>query len=162
MTGFDYAVLAIVGVSVVLATMRGFVRELLALLTWVAAYFVAQTFYADVVPWLPAEIPGEPLKMLVAFALLMFATWLSMVLLTITLSELIKSAGLAPADRLLGAGFGLLRGILVVLVLVILAGLTKLPQSPIWREATFSAPLEATVDYAKPWLPEGLAKNVHF
>ncbi|NLR73964.1 CvpA family protein [Leeia aquatica] len=162
MTSFDYMLLAVVGASVVLAVMRGLVRELLALLTWLVAYALAQTFYMDLIPYLPADIPNLALKMLVAFAILMMAGWLLMSLLSITLHELIKGSGLQPLDRALGGVFGLLRGLLVALVMVMLGGLTRLPQSDFWRNAAFSAPMEALVLQSKPWLPEGLAKSIRF
>ncbi|WP_018149925.1 CvpA family protein [Leeia oryzae] len=162
MTGFDYLALGIVSVSVVLGVIRGLVKEVLSLLTWVAAYALAQAFYLDVIPWLPAEIPGQPLKVLVAFVLLMLAGWLLMSFVTIAIGELVKLSGLGVVDRALGILFGLIRGVLILCLLVIMAGLTKLPQSSFWREAAFSAPLEVIVADIKPWLPAHLGALVKY
>ena len=162
MTGFDYLALGIVSVSVVLGVIRGLVKEVLSLLTWVAAYALAQAFYLDVIPWLPGEIPGQPLKILVAFVLLMLAGWLLMSFVTIAIGELIKLSGLGVVDRVLGVLFGLVRGVLILCLLVVMAGLTKLPQSAFWREAAFSAPLEVIVANIKPWLPGQLGALVRY
>ena len=70
MTVFDYTVLLIVGLSILLSVMRGAVREILALASWVAAFLVANTYGVWLAAQLPAAIPGEPLKLLAAFVIL--------------------------------------------------------------------------------------------
>ncbi len=162
MTSFDYAVLLVIGLSVLLSVMRGVVREILALLSWVAAFWIANTFCVQLVPLLPATIPNESLRYLAAFVILFLVSLLAMSLITITLSELIKNLGLKPADRMLGALFGLVRGMLIVLVIVLVAGLTALPHQSFWRNAMFSAPLEAVAQQVKPWLPEDFSKRINY
>jgi len=162
MTIFDYAVLLIIGLSVLLSLMRGLLREVLGLAGWVAAFFVAKIFAVEVAPMLPAAIPGEPVRLLVAFVILFLATLLVASLLTIALNELVKQVGMGGVDRLLGAVFGFARGVLIVGVLVLLAGLTALPQDARWRNAMFSAPLEAMVMACKPWLPEEMGKYLKY
>lgn len=162
MTSFDYAVLLIAGFSVLLSVMRGMAREILALLSWVAAFWVANAFSGQLVPMLPVSIPNESLRYLAAFVILFLATLLVTSLITIALSEVIKNLGLKPADRLLGAFFGLARGMLIVLVIVLVAGLTALPRQPFWRNAMFSAPLEAVAQMVKPWLPEDFSKHINY
>ncbi len=162
MTVFDYAVLAIVGLSVLLSMMRGFLREVLALAGWVAAFFVARTYTLELAPLLPEAIPSETLRLLAAFVILFLATLLVASLLAIALSEVFKKVGLGWLDRWLGAIFGLARGVIIVGVLVLLAGLTALPQDARWRNAMFSAPLEALVLSSLPWMPQGVAKHIKF
>ena len=162
MTTFDYAVLAIVGLSILLSMMRGFLRESLSLTGWVAAFFVAKLYTLELAPLLPEAIPTEPLRVLAAFVILFLATLLVGSLLAIALSEVFKKIGLDWLDRWLGALFGLARGVIIVGVLVLLAGLTSVPQDARWRNAMFSAPLEAMVTYALPWLPQGVSKHINF
>ncbi|PKO52088.1 MAG: colicin V production protein [Betaproteobacteria bacterium HGW-Betaproteobacteria-2] len=162
MTGFDYAVLAIVGVSVLLSIMRGFVREVLALISWVVAFIVARLYALELVPLLPEAIPNEELKMLAAFLIVFLTTLLLCSLLAIALSHIFKKVGLGWIDRGLGAVFGVLRGVLVVCILVLLAGFTGLPRDPMWRNAMFAAPLEAVVLAQLSWLPADIAKHVKY
>ncbi len=162
MTVFDYAVLAVVGLSILLSMMRGFVRETLALSGWVAAFFVAKTYTLQLVPLLPEAIPTETLKLLAGFVILFLATLLVTSLLAIALSEVFKKVGLGWLDRWLGAIFGMARGVIIVGVLVLLAGLTSLPQDARWRNAMFSAPLEAMVLSILPWVPQGISRHIHF
>lgn len=162
MTGFDYAVLGIIGISVLLSIMRGFVREILALVSWVVAFIVAKLYTMELVPLLPEAIPSEALKLLAAFLILFLATLLLCSLLAIALSQIFKKVGLGWADRGLGALFGVLRGVLIVATLVLLAGFTAIPKDPMWRNAMFAAPLEAMVSSVLPWLPEDIAKHVKY
>jgi membrane protein required for colicin V production len=87
---------------------------------------------------------------------------LSMSLLAMFAANLVKNAGLGMEDRVLGGVFGLARGMLVIVVLVLLAGLTALPKQPVWREAVFSKPLESFVGRVKPWLPGGLSQRITY
>ncbi len=162
MTWIDYAVLAIIGVSVLLSVIHGFVRELLSLASWVSAFLVAQYFASQVAALLPAAVPNESLRLLAGFLAVFLIVLLAATLLAIAISSLIKRAGLGAADRLLGAVFGLVRGVAVVMVIVLLAGLTALPTTPAWRQAMTSAPLEALANTVKVWLPSDLSKHINY
>ena len=162
MTGFDYVVLTIVGLSIVLSVMRGFFREVLAILGWIAAFLVAKTYTNQLVPMMPMDIPTESLRILAAFLVLFFATLLVASLLAIALSSIFKKMGMGWLNRLLGACFGLARGVLIVCIVVFIAGLTELPNDARWRNAMFSAPLEALVISVLPWMPISIAKHVKY
>jgi membrane protein required for colicin V production len=162
MTSFDYIVLVIVGLSIILSVMRGFFKEILAIIGWVAAFVVAKTYSSEILPMMPADIPTESLRVLASFLVLFFATLLVASLLAVAISTLVKSAGLGWFNRLLGALFGLARGLLIVCIVVFLAGLTSLPNDARWRNAMFSAPLEALVISMLPWVPISIAKHVKY
>lgn len=162
MTTFDYIVLAIIGLSVLMSIMRGFIREFIALLSWVVAFFVAREYSLQLLPMLPQDIPTETLKTLAAFLIVFLATLLLCSLLGIALSQLIKKIGLGWVDRAIGGVFGFVRGVIVVGIMVLLAGFTTIPQDQRWRDAMFSAPLEYLVTAVLPWMPEGIAKHVKF
>jgi len=162
MTGFDYAVLAIVGVSVLLSVIHGLVRELLSLASWVVAFLVAQFFASAIAPLLPAAIPGEQLRLLAAFLAVFLVVLFAMTLAAIAISSIVRRVGLGFADRAFGAAFGLVRGLAIVLSAVLLAGLTALPREPWWRHAMLSAPLEALANSVKVWLPYDLARHISY
>lgn len=162
MTSFDYAVLIIIGLSVIFSVMRGMVREVLAILGWLAAFYVGRTYTGQLLPMMPADIPSEPLRILAAFLVLFLATLLLASLLGIALSAIIKKIGLGWLNRLLGALFGVVRGLVIVCILVFLAGLTELPKDTRWRNAMFSAPIEALVTSILPWVPENIAKHIKY
>jgi membrane protein required for colicin V production len=161
-TVFDYGVLGIVGISVLLSLMRGFVREFLGLASWVLAAWAGKTYAADVADMLPASIPSESLRLVAAFVIVFLGMLLIASLLAIAIGELFRKVGMGWVDRGLGGLFGCARGLLIVGVLVLLGGLTSLPQDPRWRNAMFSAPLEAMVLSCKPWLPPEMAKHIKY
>ncbi len=162
MTVFDYTVLIIIGLSVVFSVMRGLVKEVLGILGWVAAFYIGRTYTEQLLPMMPADIPSDSLKVLAAFLVLFLATLLVASLLAIAVSAIFKKIGLGWLNRVLGALFGFLKGILIVCILVFLAGLTELPKDSRWKNAMFSAPIEALVLSMLPWLPQDLAKHVKY
>jgi membrane protein required for colicin V production len=162
MTALDYAVLTIVGCSVLLSVIRGLTREVMALAGWVVAFLVANVFSAPVSSQLSTAITDPSLRLLAAFVLLFVVTLIVMGLLAMAASRLMRTAGLGAEDRVLGSVFGLARGLLMVLVLVLLAGLTALPRQPVWNNAMLSAPLEALAVSVKPWLPLQLSERITY
>jgi membrane protein required for colicin V production len=162
MTWVDYAVLGIIGVSILLSVIHGFVRELLSLASWVVSFLVAQYFAAQAAAFVPAALQNESVRVLAGFIVVFLVVMIVSTLLAIAISSLIKRAGLGATDRLLGAVFGLVRGIAVVTIIVLLAGLTALPTTPAWRQAMTSAPLEALANTVKVWLPSDLSKHINY
>jgi membrane protein required for colicin V production len=162
MTWFDYAVIAIVGISILFSIIHGLVREIFSLASWVVAFWVAEIHATDVAPLLPAAIAHPSLRLLVGFLGVFLAVLVTMTLLAMAVSGLIKNAGLGFADRALGAVFGLVRGLVIVMIAVLLAGLTALPRQAAWRHAMMSAPLVTLASLVKVWLPEDLAKHINY
>jgi membrane protein required for colicin V production len=161
-TIFDYVVLFILASSVVISTMRGLVKEILSLLGWVAAFIVANAFGAKLAPMLPSVIPGEALRLIVAFIALFLGVRVLMGLLALAIGALIEASGLSLADRGLGGLFGLGRGIVIVLAGVILCGMTSIPQQAFWKDALLSPMAETGARTVKPFLPAAFAQHVQF
>ena len=162
MTIFDYVVLFILVSSVVISTMRGLVKEILSLIGWVAAFVVANAFGAKLAPMLPSVIPGEALRLIVAFIALFLGVRVLMGLLALAIGALIEASGLTLADRGLGGLFGLGRGIVIVLAGVILCGMTSIPQQAFWKDALLSPMAETGARTVKPFLPAAFAQHVQF
>jgi len=161
-TIFDYIVLFILVSSVVISTMRGLVKEILSLAGWIAAFVVANAFGAKLAPMLPSVIPGESLRLIVAFIALFLGVRVLMGLLALAIGALIEATGLSLADRGLGGLFGLGRGIVIVLAGVILCGMTSIPQQAFWKDALLSPMAETGARTVKPFLPAALAQHVQF
>jgi membrane protein required for colicin V production len=162
MTLFDYAVLTIVGVSVLLSVARGFVREVLALASWVVAFIAATALTGTVAAWLSNAITHELGRTLTAFVVVFLATLLGMSILSVLFASLVRKSGLALEDRVLGGLFGLARGVLIVLTLVLLGGLTPAPRQPAWADALLSPAFEALARTVKPWLPQVVSSNLSY
>ncbi|GAB7125721.1 CvpA family protein [Silvimonas sp. JCM 19000] len=162
MTLFDYLVLAILGLSILLSVMRGLVQEVMALVGWAASAWLAFHYASAVALFMPQALPTAELRYLAALVLIFFASWLFCSLIRITLGQFLTATGLKPLDRLAGSLFGLARGFLFTLMLVLLAGLTQVPQSPLWRNAMFSPMFEEAARMTLPWLPQQVAAHIHY
>lgn len=162
MTWLDYAVIAIVALSVLLGWWRGLAYEVLSLLGWVAAYLAARVFATDAGQLMPAALGAEAIRTAAAFALLFIVTLIASGIAAWLLSKFIKWIGLGWLDGLLGALFGMARGMLVIVALVLLAGLTSFPAEPAWRKAWLGEPLEHTALAAKKLLPASVAQRVQY
>ena len=159
MTSFDYAVIAIIVLSALVGWWRGFMYELFSLIGWLAAYIVASTFSAQLMPHVPVAVGADNIRSAAAFAVLFIATLIVGALFAWFLARLAKFAGLSGMDGKFGAIFGMLRGGLVVIALVWLGGLTDLPQLPFWRNALSSKPLQQAALYAKDYMPENAVRK---
>lgn len=162
MTAFDWVVLAVVGASVALGLWRGVVSELLALAAWVAAFFAARHFGAEAGRVLAGWIADPALAATAGFVGVFVAVLIVFAVARQLLAFLLRAVGLGLLDRLLGSVFGVARGLVMVLVGVLLAGMTAMPKEAWWRGAVLAPPLETAVIAAKPWLPSEVAKRIRY
>ena len=162
MTGLDFFVLAVFALSILLGLVRGGVKEILALAAWIVAFFVAKLFADQASGLLPVTLTNPQLRHWAGFALVFLLVMAIAMLLTMLVAASLKAIGLGIFDRLLGGIFGTARGLIIVLVLVFIAGLTTLPKTKIWRESLFAPCLVRLVVQIQPWLPRDLVKYTQF
>ena len=162
MTIFDYLVLLILICSVVISMLRGLVKEILSLLSWIAALVAANAFGQTLAEWMPAAIPGSVTRLIVAFVAIFIGVKLLMALIAMAFEQVIKATGLTLADRGLGGLFGFARGVVIVLSVVLLCGLTAIPKQPFWRDAMLSPLAETAARTVKPLLPGEFGRHVQF
>jgi membrane protein required for colicin V production len=161
-TIFDYLVLFVLICSVVISTLRGLMKEILSLLSWIVSFFVANAYGEALAALLPNSIPGNATRLIVAFIALFIGVRLLMQLLSMAVDALIKAGGLTLADRGLGGLFGLGRGFVIVLAAVLLCGMTAIPQQPFWKNALLSPLAETAARTVTPFLPGDFARHVQF
>jgi membrane protein required for colicin V production len=161
MTGFDYAVLCVLGLSLLVGVLRGLLREVITLAGWIAAFMLATGFSG----WLSAYMPeslGPLLGQMLAFAVIFVGVLIVAGLTGLVLAMVARSAGLGITDRILGGAFGVARGLLIILAAVLVGGLTPLPREPFWRDAVLSGPFETAVVALRPFLPGDLARRIRY
>ena len=162
MTVLDYVLLAIVVLSALVGLWRGLVSEIIALVAWVAALGAAW-LYASAVAEMLVDVIAEPAwRQVAGFALIFIGVLLLAAILRFLLRELLRAAGLGPADRMFGTFFGIARGLVISFVLVLVGGMLGMAKEPWWANSLFAPPLETAVIAAKPWLPDVVAERVRF
>ena len=154
----DLTMLGVLLLSLGLGLWRGFVLEVLALIGWVVAYFAAQWLAPQWAPHLPFGEPGSNLNHGAAFALAFVAVLIGWGLASRVLRLLVNATPLRGADRVLGAAFGLLRGVLLLMLLATGVALTPLASSPEWHRSQGAHWLAVAMQGLKPLLPPNVAQ----
>ena len=116
MNSFDYVLLIIIALSAVAGLLRGFVSEVLSLLSWLLAFFVALYFAQPLSDVLVDQFASSNLRFGIAFGALFIGTMIISSLSIYLISKLISGAGLGATDRILGFVFGGLRGSVICIV----------------------------------------------
>lgn len=160
MTGFDFTVIAILLVSLLLGLWRGLIYEVLSLVGWPVAFVLSKLYGGSIVPMMPGM--QEAMRISLAYAAIFIAALIVWGVLVWLLSKLVKAVGLGWLDRMLGGVFGALRGVLAILALVWLAGMTPIPEQPFWRAAQTSRAAEDVALLTKAWLPDSIAQRIRY
>ncbi|SEF77524.1 CvpA family protein [Marinobacterium lutimaris] len=136
MNWVDWVIIAIIAISSLMSLRRGFVREAVSLASWVVAFVVARLFATSLAVVLQDYIDTPSLRLLAAFAILFVITLIVGALVGMLIGALVSATGLSATDRVLGIGFGAVRGALVIVVLVALLGMTPAVQDSWWLESS--------------------------
>lgn len=156
--GLDWFFIAVLLGSLALGAWRGLVYEVLSLLNWVAAFVLAQWLAPDVAPRLPMAGASTPMQYAAAFVLVFVVSVFAGGLLAKLIKHLFSSVGLQAVDRALGAVFGLIRGVLVLMVATVLICLTPIVNSVWWKESVGAGFTLAALQGLKPVLPQEFGK----
>lgn len=149
----DWTLLAILLLSVVVGVWRGFVFEAMSLAGWVVAWLGAQWFAPQAAPHVPVGVPGGALNHATAFAVCFVAALLAWAVLARLVRLLVQATPLSVVDRVLGAGFGLLRGAVLLLALASVVLMTPARESTSWRDSHGALVLDTAILTLKPLLP---------
>lgn len=157
----DWALMLVLALSLLVGLWRGLVFEVLSLLGWIAAFFVAQWFAPDVAAWLPLSTASPPVRFAAAFVLTFVGAVFLAGLVAALVKKLVAAVGLRPVDRVLGGLFGLVRGIVLLLVATVAIEMTPLHTSSWWQESRGAPWLSAALQGLKPALPAQFARYLN-
>jgi membrane protein required for colicin V production len=159
MTAFDYALLALIFLSAALGVWRGVIREVFALGAWIVAIVCMFLFGQTVANALPLTGQAAWLKSLAGYALVFVTIFITLSVIGFLFSKLIRAVGLSFLDRGLGMMFGVVRGVLIAVLVVLVAGATGLPKTQWWKESATAKPLETFAAILRSKFPDDLAKK---
>jgi membrane protein required for colicin V production len=132
----DWVIIGILLVSCLFGLIRGFVREALSLTFLVAAALCARIFVGSIEPFLITFIDTPSIRTLTAFLIIFILVLLFGALVQYLFGALIKASGLSLIDRTLGFAFGVVRGLIIVMLLILLSlNLTQVKQDPWWNQS---------------------------
>ncbi len=154
----DWIFLALLALSMALGAWRGLVFELLSVVSWIAAFILAQWLGPDVAQRLPMAGAAEVIRYVAGFLVVFVATVFAGGLVAWLTKLLVKAVGLRPADRALGTVFGLVRGVILLLACTVVMEMTPLKSSPWWQESFGAGVTVTALKGLKPVLPEEFGK----
>jgi membrane protein required for colicin V production len=156
----DWALLGVLALSAMVGLWRGLVFEVLSLMGWLAAYIAAQLLSPALAVYLPIGTPGGALNHAAAFAVAFVVALIVWTLLSRLLRLLIHATPLQVIDRVLGGGFGLLRGAVLLLAVATVVSMTPMGHSPAWQHSQGAAWLGVALQGLRPVLPDNLVRHL--
>ncbi|RFB80696.1 CvpA family protein [Methylovirgula sp. 4M-Z18] len=156
----DLGVIGIVLVSALLAMVRGFTREVLAIASWVVAGITAYYFFPVLLPYVKQYIQKDLIAMVIAIVAVFIVTLIVISIVTIKISDLIMDSKIGALDRSLGFVFGAFRGLLIAVIAFGLFEGFAQGKIPEWVTNAKSRPfLEASAEWLKSQLPADLPEQ---
>ncbi len=154
----DLAVFAVLLLSALFATVRGFTHEILSVSSWLAAALAVVFGLPFARPYARMYIGTEWIADAAAAALLFFVTLVAAAILTRSISQSVQSSALSPVDRALGFIFGAARGaLLIILAYLCMLWVLDITQPPSWMRSAKTTPwIVAGADAVKTLTPEDL------
>ena len=162
MNWFDLTILAILVLSIVVSLFRGLIREVLSLLIWVGAFWLAWTFVDTGANWLQPYIELPSARHLLAFVALFLVALIIGGMINYLVGKMITKTGLGATDRFFGMFFGLARGIIAVTLLVLFLQATPFSHDPWWSESRLTPQFARMANWVKEKMPEDLAGYFSF
>ena len=153
MAAYDGVCVAVLLASMLLGAWRGLVYEIASVAGWVAAFILAQLFAASLAQQLPLESVAEPVRYALAFVLIFVAGAFCGGFVAALVRRLARAVGLRPVDRTLGAVFGVLRAVVLLLAVAVVVHLTAQHDSDWWQQSRAAGLSTQLLDNLKPWLP---------
>ncbi|MGE4350203.1 MAG: CvpA family protein [Candidatus Berkiella sp.] len=157
----DILILAVIIFSILIGLFRGFIKESISLVTWISAIVLAIVFSGPFSSIL--TFTKEPfIRTIAAFFIIFILTVLVGSIINFFVGKLVRSTPFSSPDRVLGGAFGLFRGVVIVTIVVLLAGLTPLTKADTWTSSYSIEKFEVLALWVKDRLPEEHAKPFKF
>lgn len=158
MTVVDFGIVLIITVLLVLGLIWGFVKIAIALGTWVAASIISFTFSPNLAASLLTSIESPAMRLAVAMGILFVLTIMLGALVSFLIRQIINKTGLSALDRVLGMVIGASLGLIVVVGLVFVAGLTPAPGYEWWKSSLLIERFETLAVWLQGYLPDDVSK----
>ena len=154
MTVVDVVIIFVIVLSALFGVLRGFMKESISLAKGIKANGIAATFAPKLAPMLPAAIESEAVRQAISFATLFILVFLLGTLISHLVTRMLIKTGLTSVDRVLGLGFGLLRGVLIIMIFVIVGGhFPQLPRQEWWQQSVLLERFEEMVIRMQDYVP---------
>ena len=162
MIWIDYTMLGLLAMSLVVGLARGYRLETYSLFFWLVAMIVGLSFSGEFSLYLTPYISHKLTKLTAAFALLFVITLSIGQIIRLLLGETLQKPKLSVFERLGGLIMGAVHGLLTILILITLAGLTSLPKDKWWQESRFLPPFQHSAVWLRDHIPSAFTDQIHY
>lgn len=162
MSWLDLVILGIIALSALISLIRGFVKESISLLSWIAAGIVAFRYFSAMAELLEPYLADPTIRSMAAFAVLFISTLIIGAIINFIMSQLVSKTGLSGTDKVLGVVFGGARGVLIVTMVVLLASLTPMPEAQWWQDSAMVGFFQQLAEWVKGIIPADAADSFSF
>lgn len=156
----DAAILMIFALSMLIGLVRGLMVEVLSIVVWMLASVLAYTLGPALAGWFGSQIELNSLRIFLGYGGVFLAVLIAGAVLVFLMKKLIEGTGLTGTDRLLGMLFGALRGGVLVVILILMVGLTPIPNDAWWQQSRAVALFQPLATRVRAWLPANVADKV--
>ncbi len=157
MSVLDFAISAIMLISLLVGLFRGFIREVMSLAAWIAALWAAYAFAQTGGAYLEPYIQQSSLRIVAAFAIIFVFALIAASLLGHLLGRVLTVSGIGGVDRSLGLLFGAGRGVVVVAALILTAIFMDIATQPWWHKSVLVNYFNPAADLLRSLMPQDLA-----
>jgi len=157
MNWFDLAIIGVVLIFAIIGLVRGFIKEVLSLVSWILSFWLAFTFSEPASYAFDPYIDAPVLRVVATFAALFVCSLLLLTIISFLIHKLLSVSGIKGTDRVLGGVFGGLKGLLIVAALMLFAQETVLPQETWWQSSRLAVHFQPLVLMIKDLLPADLS-----
>ncbi len=152
----DIGIIVIILLTALVGMIQGFVWMTIFLVTWITAIFLSATYYEELAKALPFNLSNEVIQTGISVLLIFIGVLLAGALINFLFGKAVNAIGIGAIDRIFGAGLGVALGALILSLLTILAGMTPVPDQPLWKTSTLVPKLEEAAVWVKSFIPPEL------
>ncbi len=160
LNGFDYVILGVIVVSALIGLVRGFVREVFSLISWILAFWIAFTYASAASVYFAKYLDASTLRIAAAFTVLFIGSLIVLTIASFLIYRLLSISGVSGTDRILGSVFGLFRAAAIIAGFMLVAGVTPLPEEPWWRESMLMKYFQPLTLLMRDLLPAAVSEQL--
>ena len=162
MSAADIAILLVFALSMIIGLVRGFVVEVMSIVVWIAAVGLAHWFGPMLATQFSETVELSSARILLSYGLVFVGSLVAGAILIYFLKKLVAGTGISGTDRLFGMLFGAARGLVLVVVVILMMGLTPFPRDPWWQASRAIEAFQPIAERARAWLPDAVARQISF
>ncbi len=161
-SAFDILLVVVLGGFAVIGVLRGLVREVVTLVTWIVGVAAAWMLAPYAATWFEGKTESAMVRQLMGFISVFALVWLLGVVVGALITRMTHKGGVNLVNRIGGGVIGFARGAVIAVVIVLAAGLTSAPQQSWWRNSLLTPALERAALFTVQYLPEDVARHIRY